>query len=517
MFKKSPTHKQLNVFSSPSLLMGQREMDYYESHDAWHNKFYREVTCKVDEEIFKPLFTEGNANGKDGRPNAPVRILYAMRVLKEGCGCSDEALYEQCRYNLLFRAALGLFNLDDKCPSLDTYYGFYRALCKYNDEHGVDLFKQCFQKITKAQVKEYRISGRSVRMDSKLISSNIAWYSRYEIIQKTFVQSVEKKDLERIDDQMIRQQALEFYDEDAAKTVYRTDSETMGKRLLNLGLVIDYILCRAGEKDMPLLRRVFHEQYDKSDDGVVSVRDKKLVSAKSVQNPNDPDAQYRCKNGKKAKGFNTNITETCDDPGKPSLITDVAVEGAGTADNTYVKDSLDETEKVTDDKVEVVHSDGAYQSEDNRKLAADPEHGFKFVTSGIQGKQSRFELNLTDEGSLLVTDKHTGEIIHAVPVGQDNWKVKVTNGDGKASWRYFGKEQIEKSMARKEIESIPFEERKKRNNVEATIFQYCFHTRNNKTRYRGKIKHALQAVARCVWINVRRLFLFDTQMRVQMA
>ncbi|MCE6982966.1 transposase, partial [Pseudomonas frederiksbergensis] len=69
-------------------------------------------------------------------------------------------------------------------------------------------------------------------MDSKLISSNIAWYSRYEIIQKTFAGSVTRGELESIDDQMIRQQALEFFDEDAAKTVYRTDSETMGHRLL---------------------------------------------------------------------------------------------------------------------------------------------------------------------------------------------------------------------------------------------------------------------------------------------
>jgi hypothetical protein len=31
------------------------------------------------------------------------------------------------------------------------------------------------------QAKEYRISGKSIRMDSKLISGNIAWYYRYEM------------------------------------------------------------------------------------------------------------------------------------------------------------------------------------------------------------------------------------------------------------------------------------------------------------------------------------------------
>ena len=54
-----------------------------------------------------------------------------------------------------------------------------------------------------------------------------------------------------------------------------------------------------------------------------------------------------------------------------------------------------------------------------------------------------------------------------------------------------------------------------RNNVEATILQYCFHTRNNKTKYRGLIKHKMQALARCAWINVHRLLLFDLEMALQ--
>ena len=42
----------------------------------------------------------------------------------------------------------------------------------------------------------------------------------------------------------------------------------------------------------------------------VYVLDKKRVSSKSVQNPNNPDAEYRGKAGKKVKGYSTNITET---------------------------------------------------------------------------------------------------------------------------------------------------------------------------------------------------------------
>ena len=515
MFKKSQIHKQLDMFSSQANLMCDREKGQYEAPNAWHNKFYRETTSKIDEDIFKPLYTEGNANKRDGRPNAPIRILVAMRILKEGCGCSDENLYEQCRYNLLFRAALGLFNLDDQCPSIDTYYGFYRALAKYNEEHQEDLFEKCFKQLTSNQAKEYRISGKSVRMDSKLISSNIAYYSRYEIIHETFVKSATCEELMKIENQQARLQALEFFKEDAAKTVYCTETEAMAERLLMLGVVIDRFLARYGENEKELLRRVFNEQYYKTDQGEVKVREKRAISAKSVQNPNDPEAHYRSKGKQKVKSYSVNITETTDEPDKPSLITHVDVEYASTADNTYVEGGVKGSEEVTGSKVEVLHADGAYQSPENRKFAKD--NAFDLVANGIQGKPGRFDLEQTDDDTLEVTDKQTGEVLTATPVKEGQWKIKVTNKEGKKSWRYFTSEHIEKSKVRREVESIPFEERKKRNNVEATIFQYCFHTRNNKTRYRGKFKHKMQALARCAWINVRRLFLFDAKLAAKMA
>ena len=81
MFRKSTINTQLDIFSSPAQMMGKRESNQYDDPNAWHNKFYREVTSKVDEDIFKPLFSDGKANGKDGRPNAPIRMLFAMRVL----------------------------------------------------------------------------------------------------------------------------------------------------------------------------------------------------------------------------------------------------------------------------------------------------------------------------------------------------------------------------------------------------------------------------------------------------
>ena len=70
------------------------------------------------------------------------------------------------------------------------------------------------EKVSRANLIN-RISGKAVRMDSKLISSNIAGVSRYEIIHETLMQQVSKSEIESIEDQLICQQALDFYEEDA--------------------------------------------------------------------------------------------------------------------------------------------------------------------------------------------------------------------------------------------------------------------------------------------------------------
>lgn len=311
---------------------------------------------------------------------------------------------------------------------------------------------------------------------------------------------------------MYRQLAKDFLEENASKTVYHSDDDTLGARLLNLGIVISHILSKCADTEKILLRRVFHEQYEVDKDGNISVRDKKLISASSVQNPHDPDAHYRAKGGKKVKGNSTNITETCDEEGKPNLITDVEVKPATAADNGFLKDAIDETKKVTGNDVDKVIVDGAYQSKDNRELAADEENGFELIANGLQGKPSRFDLEKQEDGTLTVTDKQTAEVLTATKGKDGKWKIPVEGKDGKNTYRYFDDASVERSQNRQRMERIPWEERKKRNNIEATIFQYCFHTRNNKTRYRGLFKQTLQALARCAWINMRRLFIYDAKL-----
>ena len=319
MFRKTDPNPQLDIFTAPSMQLGSRASKKYSDPNSWHNQFYSLVTTKIDEEIFKPLFPEGK---KSGRPNASIRILVAMSVLKEGFGCSDEDLFEKCEFDLLTRKALGMELLTDITPSIDTYYLFRRRICEYQERTGIDLMQLCFEQLAGKHLHLLKISGKCVRMDSKLIGSNIARQSRYELIHTTLV---------------------------------------------------------------------------------------------------------------------------------------------------------------------------------------------KFLKTGKMQGGCRWELIPHDEDGLTVREIATGNTYEAVKAvtkqgSRKRWRIPWNN---KTGWRYFEDKDIKAYQLRKQIESLPLEEQHKRNNVEAAMFQYSFHTRNGKTRYRGLLKHRMHAYSRCMWMNLRRMVIFQ--------
>lgn len=509
MFKKTDITPQLDMFEEPSLQMGNRASKKYSDPKSWHNRFYHIITSKIDEEIFKPLFKEGRM----GAPNSSIRVLVAMSILKEGFGCSDEDLFEKCEFDLLTRKALGLLMLGDAAPSIDTYYLFRRRICEYEELHGVNLMAKCFEQVAGEQAYMLKISGKCVRMDSKLIGSNIAHCSRYELIHDTLVKFLNHKcNLSVLRDDL-HNQAEVYIKEDSAKTVYRSDKDTLLNRLYAIGEFIYNIMSKyeTGAPDLNLLKRVFDDQYDIVDNKV-TLRDSKKISSDSLQSPYDADAAYRNKHGQKVRGYVTNITETVED-GKPSIITSVQTEPATFGDCKFLEDAVANSEKVTGDKVEELYADGAYQSPDNREFAIEHD-GMKLKTGKMQGG-CRFILHREDgSDNLTVTDTKTGEVINATYIGQSRkhgkrWRIPLTDVKQTYPWRYFSEKDVAGSELRQKILSLPEEELYKRNNIEAAMFQYSFHTRNGKTRYRGLLKTRMQAYCRCLWMNTRRIIIFQ--------
>jgi hypothetical protein len=507
MFKKSNKEPQLDAFASVPMMLESSAYKQYSDKDSWHNQFHDQVVMRLDENIFSILF-----NNTTGAPNSPIRTLVGMMILKESFVWSDSQLFEQCRFNLLVRGSLGLFNMNDPLPVESTYYLLRRRIYEHQTQTGEDLMGKAFAQITSGQIREFDVNGRSIRMDSKLIGSNIALFSRYEIIHHTLdmfyksLDTVAKSRLLPADLEQLEQLSKE----EPLKTVYRSTREELKGRLQPIGIMSYKLLTLFGDlqtESFLLLQRVFNEQYKVLDDQRIELRPKEEISSSSVQSPHDPDSAYRNKGDQKVKGYSVNITETCS-KGNLNLITNVIVEKANTPDTTFVEPAIQATIEVTGQKVEKVFVDGAYQSPANDEYC----ENIDMVFTGIQGSESRYDLELISEEGLLVTDTKTGDLIQAVLVKkqknskEDRWRISTANGS-----IYFSQQAIRASRLRRQMKQRPLEELHKRNNVEATIFQVGIPLTNGKSKYRGLIKQNIWVNCRCFWINLVRIMNFTKQ------
>jgi hypothetical protein len=520
MFKKSDNHKQLDVFSSPLEYMKDSTMNYYLKNDSWHNQFRKQVVMRVDESIFSVLYTV-----LTGAPNASIRVLVGMMILKEAQGWSDEQLFESCNFNLLIRSALGLMTLGDAAPVASTYYLFRRNLVEYTKEHGEDLFKKCQAQITESQILEFNVSGKQVRMDSKLIGSNIAWYTRYELIHESlrmfiiereefiFKKSISKEELSLI---------KSIQGETGNKVVYRSTKAEIDTKFIALGkLMYRFIgLFKANNYGQyQTLKTIFEQQYSVNKQKIVLPLENEKISAKSIQSPHDTDAHYRNKDGNKVKGYVSNLTETCDQPqedGKPvlNLITDTQVEVVSAQDNSFLKPALTNTQEILSNDIERVYADGAYNSVENQEFCQNND--INLLLTAMQGATPRYDVSLDqqDNDCLIVTDNKTGKQIQAQQVNTrkdptvKKWKIKTEEGN----YRYFDMESIRAAALRQKLKDIPINESMIRNNVEATIFQLGYHYSNDKSNYRTLAKHKLWAYSRSLWINFVRIMKYVTQL-----
>jgi hypothetical protein len=500
MFKKTDVNTQIDLFKSTSNVLSGKAMRVFEDQMAWHNLFRVNVTSRIDETIFSPLFSKGM-----GAPNASIRVMVSMMILKEGNGWSDEQLFEQCSFNLLVRSALGFINLDEKIPAESTYYFLRKKVGAYKEETGINLFDLAFTSLTKGQAIDFEVSGKSIRMDSKLLGSNIAWLSRYELIHETIrLFCLDIKDTIGLYPALSAHQMTinNVLNEQGNKVVYRSTDEEVKTKLHDLGLLAHALIPlynSLSSVHYDTLKRVFSEQFQVSSDGMsVTARKKEEISTDSVQSPHDTDCHYRNKDGNQVKGYTINLTESTDND-KLNLITNVEVKVASSADNSFLETSVQNTQEIVVDKIENIHADGAYHSPDNQAFCT-LKH-IELLINAIQGPQPRYDLELSQTGQLIVIDNHTSQTIPATKAeNKEKWRIKHEN-----KYRYFTQKEITAANLRKKIANIPQEILNKRNNVEATIFQLGYHYPNDKTRYRGILKHKMWAIVRCMWVNFVRI------------
>ena len=509
MFRKSDKSIQLNMFSSHANVLTDRALKTYTDEQKWHNQFRKQVTHRIDEEIFRTLFIDGF-----GAPNAPIRILVGMMILKEAQGWSDAQLFEQCQFNILVRSALGLLNMDDPVPAASTYYLLRKRIVLHENEGNANLIEKVFSQVTKSQALEFQINGNKIRMDSKLLGSNIAWYSRYELIHE-MVKKVYQRLKSEIDCFLTDVEISFLTDicsESGEKVSYRSNKSEIEKKLSELGIVIYKIISQMKDTPSDLLQTLtslFHQQYGIENEAV-SLLPKQEISAQGIQSPHDTDCHYRKKGDDQIKGYSINVSETCEPKNAFDLISSVLTEPASAVDSDFLQPAITATQKVVCQEIKTVNADGAYHSADNQNFCT--EDSIDLVVSAIQGKPSRYDLAFDENEELIVTDLQTNTIVpcRKVETRKDDAEPKWAIQTDEKKYRYFTQKEADTCLLRKQIAARTKEELNRRNNVEATIFQLGFHYPNNKSRYRGLIKHKIWANVRCMWVNFVRIFKFLT-------
>jgi len=520
MFRHSDKHSQLNLLSTPSQFLTGASLREYEDKKGWHNQFYVQITQRIDEELFRPLFCSDN-----GAPNASIRLMVGMMILKEGQGLSDAKLFEECRFNLLTRRALGLFNIDDSLPAISTYYLLRKRIVEWEKAGNANLIEKVFSQVTNSQSIEFQVNGKKIRMDSKLLGSNIAWYGRYELVHETLRKSYPtiKAAMDHLSLSAAEIELLEsILGESGDKVVYRSSKEEIASKMTALGRLIYNIFRQIGEQSseaMQVLYRVFNDQYQYIEDEneeneetgtgrFVIPRAKEDISAKSVQSPHDTECHYRNKDGNQVKGYSINVTETCDEAQSLNLITNVLVDVVSTADCDFLQPAIEATMEVITQQIETVNVDGAYNSVSNQDYCKG--ESIDLILSAIQGKPAQYDLSLDEEGELTVIDQQTNEIVPSRKIesrknnAQPKWGIKNAKGKN----RYFTQKEIATCLLRKQTAARTQAELNVRNNVEATIFQLGYHYPNDKSRYRGLSKHKIWANVRCLWTNFVRILKF---------
>jgi len=511
MFKTTSPYGTINIFTNTENYLNERTKKRYTNETEWFNQFREQVTNRINENIFRPLYC-----GNNGAPNVPIRHLTAMLFLKCTRNYSVFDLFEQCEGNIFIRRALGLYNMDDIIPSRATFFNFINKLYKWEEEHGEDLLKTLFEDITRQQVIEFEVSGDKCRMDSTSLSSNIAWLNRYGVIHETLRLAYisAKGDIDKILCRRNRIILNEITEENCFNVSYYNTNSQLESKLFRLGSIIYKIITNIGDKttkSVEMLQTVFYQHYEIKEDNIVLLPKQKL-KASNIQSPHDDESGFISKNGKKVKGFNVNVTETCNPDNYVNFITDVSISSATVHDSNHLIPAIEATEKVTCQKVETINADGAYHSITNQEECT--KKNIDFILSNLGGQASQYDLQVVENNNLIVTNVLTGEIIPATLVTRRNknsppvWKIINEKG----TIRKFTHHDVDNNNLRKQINSRSKEEINLRNNVEATIHQMMYYYPNDKSKYRGKFKHEIWGIGRAICINCRRITIFKQKM-----
>lgn len=418
MFKTNESHEQGQMFT-PEDQMSPRLKKKLKGN--WSDIFYNELFCKIDELIFKPLYSD-----HFGRGNFPVNILIGLEIIKELFSLTDEQLLERYHFDLLIRRSLGLKDLNEHILADRTLYYFRSSVAEYELTHGENLVMQVFKDGRDKIIEELGIKTGLQRTDSTLIGANIKKMNRLMLFHKVLSNFVNdllsfKISISEVIEKLVKD------DEDAftyrlKKDKYLSKTKEIGEYIYSLitvhGLNPDIKELKSFKDAERLLKDQCNIEESKLD-----LKEAGDISSSSMQNPADVDATYRKKRNEEHRGYAAHATETCDKENEIQVVTDVDVVPNNVDDAKVLSEKIEGFKEETG--LDTIILDGAFVSDDMRDVCK--ENDIKIVASAIRGKQSSKESDEMLTSLDFEIDDATGEV-KSCPAGVSPRSQKVEEG-----------------------------------------------------------------------------------------
>jgi len=295
--------------------------------------------------------------GTTGRPNFSVARLLGLCLLQELNTLSDQQALDTFSFDIRWRYALDVSDEEDYL-SRRSLVEFRRRLVAKDPE--MKLIRKVFDSISSEAIQRLNISTSEQRLDSTHILSNIRTRGRLALFVNTlslFLKSLDQDHFSRIPKNIQQWHTIApegWFGLGPAQQKVKLDQ--LSKYLYDLIIVFEKDSSVNGNEPYQLLVRLFKEQCEVNQNNE-EIQIKKKTEGETLQSPYDPDASY----GHKGSGYSVHITETCNNPDKPEIITDYEVHGAARSD---MGKALGIVERLESGglKPETLYADGGYPS-----------------------------------------------------------------------------------------------------------------------------------------------------------
>jgi len=373
---------QQMIIEDPLYKLTEREQKLLKN--SWAEEFSNNIFPIINEDRFFVLYSSNPAS----RPNTAVNINIGLLMLKEIFGQSDAEIMESMVFDIRYQYALHTTSYEEQPISRNSLSNFRVAIYKYNEEHGIDLLQEEIESHAKEFKKVLNIDGRTVRMDSLMVSSSCKRLSRLEIIYscvKRLIRKIQELNLNILDDN------LNVYLEQGNRndTIYRCKDKDIASKMNTVisDAVKLFNICQGllieETDEFKELSRMIGEQTNSIEDKI-ELKPSKEISSESLQNPTDPDATYRFK-GKGHIGYVGNVVEEFNDTDR--IITQYDLKQNTYNDQDFSRDTINKFGKQKEEVNLIV--DGAFYSGKLSKEAK--KNNINFITTKMAGREIKDE------------------------------------------------------------------------------------------------------------------------------